>query len=88
MGKPTLIAVLAGNRRQFEEFLDFMRYSPEDKRKFVYIESDHRVRGLEITDVIRIGSFDRMSRYHRQLYDFIMMYIEAKSNHEGNNNDT
>lgn len=54
------IAVLAGHFREFQHFID-NEIKPSEKFKenlvYLYIDSPHKVRGIEISDIKIVGTF-------------------------------
>ena len=51
-----MIAVLAGSKREFDDFIKPW-VSLQDSRKFKYVSRINDVRGVNFSEVIRIGTY-------------------------------
>lgn len=83
-------AVLAGREREFEDFLGYFRYSPEDRNKFVCVvpgSLSRNLHGLRFHDYFVIGTFsttgtlrEREEALHRVFYNLTVKMLEYYRN--------
>jgi hypothetical protein len=69
-----MIAVIAGNKREFDDFVRPWLVS-QDIKKFKYVSRINDVRGVNFSEVIRIGTyFDK--RDGADIFDAAIMRIK------------
>ena len=69
-----MIAVIAGNKREFDDFVKPWLDS-RDMKKFKYVSRIEDVRGVNFSEVVRIGTyFDK--RDGPDIFDAVIMRIK------------
>ena len=71
-----MIAVLAGNKRQFDNWLKPWVSSEDDYYKFYYVGCEEDARARNFTEIIRIGTWKDKDNYY-SLESMILDRIRA-----------
>lgn len=66
-----MIAVLAGNKHQFDRFL--LDIEPEDRHQFYYVYDNYH-RGIEPVAVIKVGTYWERPMW-REMEEYLKLHI-------------
>lgn len=69
-----MIAVLAGNKREFDDFIKPW-VSHQDGKKFKYVRRIEDVRGVNFSEVVRIGTYFE-NKDGPDIFDAVIMRVK------------